>query len=91
MGVYGFQIFNQRLRIAHQLIDEVEVEVYFDQNWFLSADYQATYYEDLAKNKLFHEKGISLERVPKTLPNFYQRLDTTWWMCFTPKSCFSNE
>lgn len=77
--------------MEQQLIDEVEAKRDFDQNWFVSPDCQATYYEDLARKKLFLKRGISLERIPETLSAFYERLETMRWLCFAPKPCYSNE
>ncbi|KAG5568258.1 hypothetical protein H5410_064725 [Solanum commersonii] len=65
----------KKSRVVHQLIDEVEVDDDYDSTGFVSLQSQNIYYGDLIRKKLFTERGISLEKVPKTLPRFYQRLE----------------
>lgn len=59
--VFYFNFSNKKLKIEHQLIDEVEIKGDYDKNSFLSPACQETYYEDLSMKKLFLESGITLE------------------------------
>lgn len=67
----------------HHLIDEVDIERDYNQTRFLSFECQTIYYSDLDRKKLFLKRGISLDKVPKTLLVFYQRLVNNGWICFT--------
>lgn len=57
--------------MEHWFIDELEFGGDYDPISFLSSECQGAYYADLARKKLFFERRISLEHIPKTLPDFY--------------------
>ena len=77
--------------MAHHLVDEVAADEEFDRSRLISPRSASIYYQDLARKKLFLERGISLEKVPESLPNFYARLGTSGWICFAPEPCKANE
>lgn len=73
--------------MSRQLVDEMEVDEEFDRNRFISVRGNKIYYQILIRSKLFLERRISLDKVPESLPGFYQRLETTSWICFAPVPC----
>lgn len=64
-----------------------------DRIWtrFLIVDCQTVYYKDLARRKVLHEWGISLEKVTEKIPAFYQWLQAMGWSYFAPEPCKANE
>lgn len=67
-----FRFSNKKLRMTYHLIDEVEVREEYDQTHFLSLGCQDAYSSQLARKKLFPERGILLDQVLKTLLEFYE-------------------
>ncbi|KAM3283709.1 putative protein isoform X1 [Capsicum chacoense] len=64
---------------------------YFENIKFMSADCHNLYYADLPRTKLFLERCIFIDRVPKKFANFFNRLATTGWICISPDLYQDNE
>ena len=72
-------------------IQPVEQEDNYDEFRFLSAYCQEQYYADLGWKKLLLEKGIELDGLEESRPDFLERLKTSGWMCFAREPCRANE
>lgn len=55
----------------------------YDTHHFMALEYEMEYYEDFMRKKLLPERGISLEKVPKKLQAFFERLEAIGWICFS--------
>lgn len=62
----------------------------YDNERFMSADYERRYYNNLLENKNKTERGIDDEKLAESLQDFSGCLKGKAWTCVIPTPCTAN-